>query len=125
MRRHGVPGSIRLDQGCQFTSLKPDLWAYGRGVTLDFSRPGKPADNAHAETFNARIRTGCLSQHWFLDLDDAWAKLESWQVDYNEVRPHSAIGDGPPMTLVFAPAPRLRGDRKPESLTLTGPALGG
>jgi putative transposase len=112
-----VPGSIRVDQGCQFTSRELDLRAYGRGVVLYFSRPGKPTDNAHAEAFNARFRAECLSQHWFLDLDDARAKVESWRVDYNEVRPHSAIGDRPPMTLISALEHPLRGDRKPESLT--------
>jgi putative transposase len=117
VRRHGAPGCIRVDQGCQFTSRELDLWAYGCGVTLDFSRPGKPTDNAHAEAFNARFRAECLSQHWFLDLDDARAKVESWRVDYNEVRPHSAIGDRPPMALISAPEQRLGGNRKPESLT--------
>jgi len=103
VERHGVPGRIRVDQGCQFTSRELDLWAYARGVVLDFSRPGKPTDNAHAEAFNARFRAECLNQHWFLDLDDARAKVESWRVDYNEVRPHSAIGDRPPIALISAP----------------------
>ena len=116
VRRHGVPGRIRVDQGCQFTSRELDLWAYARGVVLDFSRPGKPTDNAHAEAFNARFRAECLNQHWFLDLDDARAKVESWRVDYNEVRPHGAIGDRPPMALISAPERLLGGDRKPDIL---------
>ena len=117
VRRYGVPGRIRVDQGCQFTSRELDLWAYARGVTLDFSRPGKPTDNAHAEAFNARFRAECLSQHWFLDLDDARTKVETWRVDYNEVRPHSAIGDRPPIALISALERLLGGDQKPESLT--------
>ena len=117
VRRYGVPGCIRVDQGCRFTSRELDLWAYTRGVTLDFSRPGKPTDNAHAEAFNARFRAECPSQHWFLNLDDARAKVEAWRVDYNEVRPHSAIGDRPPMALISAPERPLGGNQKPESLT--------
>jgi putative transposase len=112
-----MPQVIRLDQGCQFTSRELDLWAYAKGVVLDFSRPGKPTDNAHVEAFNARFRAECLSQHWFLDLDDAREKVESWRVDYNEVRPHSAIGDRSPMALISAPEQPLRGIQKPDSLT--------
>ena len=115
VRRHGVPDRIRVDQGCQFTSRELDLWAYARGVVLDFSRPGKPTDNAHAEAFNAGFRAECLSQHWFLDLDDARAKVEAWGIDYNEVQPHSAIGDRLPIALTSAPEQSLRGDRKLES----------
>lgn len=59
-QRHGFPRSIRVDQGCQFTSKELDLWAYGNGVVLDFSRPGKPTDNAYAESFNAIVRMECL-----------------------------------------------------------------
>ena len=48
-----------------------DLWAYRRGVTLDFSRPGKPTDNAFIESFNGKFRAECLNAHWFMSLDDA------------------------------------------------------
>jgi putative transposase len=65
------PRSIRADNGSQFTSREFDLWAYANGVILDFSRPGKPTDNAFIDCFNARVRLECLNQHWFLDLDDA------------------------------------------------------
>ena len=56
-RRYGLPKAIRVDQGSQFTSKELDLWAYTNDVTLDFSRPGKPTDNAYAESFNATVRT--------------------------------------------------------------------
>jgi putative transposase len=45
----------------------------------------------------------CLGQYWFLDLDDARQKVESWRVEYNEVKPHSAIGDRTPMSLIRLP----------------------
>jgi putative transposase len=70
---------------------RPDLWAYQR-VTLDFSRPGKPTDNAFIEAFNGRFRAECLNAHWFLSLADAQKKLEDWRKYYNEERPHGAIG---------------------------------
>jgi putative transposase len=82
-RQHGLPTTIRVDQGSQFTSKELDLWAYANGVTLDFSRPGKPTDNAYVESFNATVRLECLGRHWFLDLDDAREKVEEWRTDYN------------------------------------------
>jgi putative transposase len=93
------PQTIRVDQGSEFISRDLDLWAYANGVTLDFSRPGKPTDNAFIESFNARLRAECLNAHWLLSLADAREKLENWRRDYNEIRPHSAIGNIPPITL--------------------------
>ena len=95
----GYPKTIRVDQGSEFVSRDLDLWAYTNGVTLDFSRPGKPTDNAYIEAFNGRLRAECLNAHWFLSLDDARSKLEDWRRYYNEERPHGAIGQRPPITL--------------------------
>lgn len=67
-------------------------WAYENGVTLDFSRPGKPTDNAFAESFNGRLRDECLNTHWSLSLENARAKIEAWRRDYNESRPHTSLG---------------------------------
>lgn len=99
-RQHGYPSSIRVDQGSEFISRDLDLWAYTKGVTLDFSRPGKPTDNAFIESFNGKFRAECLNAHWFMSLDDARQKMEEWRRDYNEVRPHSAIGNKPPISLI-------------------------
>ena len=96
----GYPRTIRVDQGSEFVSRDLDLWAYTNGVTLDFSRPGKPTDNAFIEAFNGRFRAECLNTHWFLTLEDARAKMEDWLRYYNEERPHGAIGNQAPMTLL-------------------------
>src|SRR3954463_6096134 len=98
-RSNGYPKTIRVDQGSEFISRDMDLWAYAKGVTLDFSRPGKPTDNAFIEAFNGRFRAECLNAHWFLTLDDARSKMEDWRKYYNQVRPHGAIGNKPPITL--------------------------
>lgn len=116
-RGFGLPHTIRVDQGSQFTSKELDLWAYANKVTLDFSRPGRPVDNAYAESFNARVRMECLGQHWFLDLDDARQKVEARRVEYNEVRPHSAIGDRTPMSLIHQPPEKSGASHEPEVLT--------
>ena len=51
-RDHGMPKTIRVDHGPEFIGKELDLWAWMNGVTLDFSRPGKPTDNAFIESFN-------------------------------------------------------------------------
>jgi putative transposase len=88
----GYPKAIRVDQGSKFISRDLDLWAHQKGVVLDFSRPGKPTDNCFIESFNGKLRAECLNTHWFLSLDDARAKMEDLCRDYNEIRPHRAIG---------------------------------
>ena len=95
----GFPKAIRVDQGSECLSRDLDLWAYRHDVVLDFSRPGKPTDNAFIEAFNGRLRHECLSAHWFLSLADAREKMEAWRRFYNEGRPHSAIGYKVPISL--------------------------
>jgi len=88
----GAPTTIRVDNGPEFISKALDRWAYQNAVTLDFSRPGKPTDNAFVESFNGRLRDECLNAHWFLSLADAKTKIEAWRRHYNESRPHTALG---------------------------------
>ena len=95
-KRGGYPQRLVLDNGPECTSKALDQWAYTRGVTLVFIRPGKPIENCFVESFNGRFRDECLNLHWFLSLADARRRIESWRVDYNEVRPHSSLGDLPP-----------------------------
>jgi putative transposase len=71
----GTPQRIRVDNGPEFVSNGLDRWAYENRVTLDFSRPGRPIDNAFVESFNGRLREECLNAHWFLSLDDAKVKI--------------------------------------------------
>lgn len=52
----GLPATVKVDNGTEFISKVMDRWTYERGVELDFSRPGKPTDNAKIESFNGRFR---------------------------------------------------------------------
>jgi len=61
-----VPKKIRVDNGSEFISKALDKWAYDQSVILDFSRPGKPTDNAYIESFNGSFRDECLNTNWFL-----------------------------------------------------------
>lgn len=89
---HGFPKTIVVDNGPEFTSKALDAWAHRRGIQLHFIRPGKPVENAFAESFNGRLREECLNQHVFADLRAANDLIRSWHKDYNEVRPHSSLG---------------------------------
>ena len=75
----------------EFVSAAMDLWAYTNGVILDFSRRGKPTDNAAIESFNGRFREECLNVHWFASMEDAHEKIEGLRQDYNEHHPHRAL----------------------------------
>jgi len=87
----GFPRRIKVDNGPEFISKDLDRWAYWNNVELDFSRPGRPSDNAFIEAFNSRFRQECLNEHWFLSLEDAKQKIEAWRIQYNSERPHSAL----------------------------------
>ena len=86
-----MPKRIQVDNGPEFVAKEVDLWAYANGVVLDFSRPGKPTDNAFIERSNGSFLDECLNVNWFLSLDDARAKIEFWRRDDNEFRPHSSL----------------------------------
>jgi putative transposase len=118
--QRGKPQSIRVDNGPEFISKSLDLWACFNGVKLEFSRPGKPTDNAVIESFNGWLRDECLNQHWFLSLDEARAVTEAWREAYNRVRPHGALGNQTPSELA-GPTTRLvsrRGQRHTQRFSL-------
>ena len=76
-----------------------------------------PVANAYVESFNATVRLECLGRHWFLDLDDAREKIEEWRTEYNEVTPHSAIGDRTPMSLIHQLRQPAEAPNRPEILS--------
>jgi putative transposase len=90
-RHRPLPRYIEADNGSEFISKALEKWAYENGVEIDFSRPGKPPDNAKNESFNERLREEGLNAHGFLSMDDAGRKIEVWREDYNEARPHAEL----------------------------------
>jgi putative transposase len=72
----GLPEVITVDNGPEFTGKVLDNWAWKNGVKLDFSRPGKPVDNAFIESFNRTVRNECLNDNWFLSLSHAREVIE-------------------------------------------------
>ena len=92
----GLPRAIVCDNGPEFRGEALDQWADRRGVALQFIQPGKPVQNAFAESFNGRLRDECLNESWFVSLADARATIEAWRIDYNVARPHSGLADRTP-----------------------------
>lgn len=85
------PLHIVVDNGPEFVSKAVDQWAAKSGVNLRFIDPGKPMQNGYIESFNGKFRDECLSQHWFVSLEEARSVSEAWRVDYNERRPHRSL----------------------------------
>ena len=88
----GLPATIQVDNGPEFTSGVLDQWAYDNHVRLQFIGPGKPIQNAFIESFNSRFREECLNENVFVSLADARCKIEQWRGRYNCERPHSSLG---------------------------------
>lgn len=94
-----LPERIQVDNGSEFISKAVDKWAYDNKVILDFSRPGKPTDNPFIESFNGKFRDECLSVNWFLSLEDAKQKIDTWRQEYNHERPHQSLNDLTPVEM--------------------------
>jgi putative transposase len=92
----GLPEAIVLDNGPEFRGRALAAWSEERRVRLEFIQPGKPSQNAYAESFNGRLRDECLNANWFTSLSDARRKIETWRQDYNQQRPHSSLDYLPP-----------------------------
>lgn len=88
----GLPKTIRFDNGSEFTSHRMLRWAAEHGVELHFIQPGKPTQNANAESLNGRIRDELFNLHSFTNIFEARKITETWRCDFNENRPHSALG---------------------------------
>jgi putative transposase len=96
----GLPEVITMDNGPEFAGRALDEWAYRKSVKLNFIRPGKPIENAYAESFIGRLRDECLNENWFMNLKHARHIIENWRRDYNEVRPHSSLNGRAPMEYI-------------------------
>ncbi len=97
---YGLLKRIGVDNGPEFISKALDALAHEHGVQLEFSRPGKPTDNAFIESFNGRLRQDCLNQHWFRSIEEARTIIDALRQDYNQHHPHSALGYRSPATVV-------------------------
>lgn len=88
----GQPLAIRCDNGPEFTSRHFLAWCMERQIELVHIQPGKPQQNGYVESFHGKLRDECLNVSWFENLWDARRKISAWRMEYNEERPHSALG---------------------------------
>ncbi len=92
----GVPGHIRSDNGPEFTAKAVREWLGRVGARTLFIEPGSPWENGYIESFNGKLRDELLKGEIFYTLKEAKVLIERWRVEYNTVRPHSALGYRPP-----------------------------
>ena len=90
--RRGRPASIVSDNGTELTSNAILGWADERSVAWHYIQPGKPVQNAFAESFIGRLRDELLNETLFRSIAHARRVLEAWRQDYNIDRPHSRLG---------------------------------
>lgn len=92
MAIHGRPAGLRSDNGPEMCSRHYLAWCLERHIEPIHIQPGRPMQNGHVESFHGRLRDECLNASWFWNLWDARRKIAAWREDYNEHRPHSALG---------------------------------
>ena len=111
----GPPTLLRSDNGPEFTATAVRDWLHRVGVTTLFIAPGSPWENGSGESFNGKLRDECLNRERFDTLLEAQILIEGWRREYNQIRPHRALGYRPP-------APETQQPRE-RPLTLV-PAIG-
>jgi putative transposase len=91
-----IPEHIRSDNGPEFTAKAVRKWLNKLGVKTLFIEPGSPWENGYIESFNGKMRDELLDREIFTTLDEAKVLIGQWRKEYNQVRPHSALGYRPP-----------------------------
>lgn len=93
----GLPRTIRVDNGPEFIYKKLDEYLLQQETQLSWTRPGKPSDNAYIERFNRTYREDILNAYEFKSIAQVKELTKSWMKEYNEQRPHCALGQNSPM----------------------------
>ncbi len=94
--RRGIPKHIRSDNGAEFTAKAVRVWLKTLSVKPLYIEPGSPWENGYVESFNGKLRDELLNRELFDTLKEAQVLIENWRLEYNTVRPHSALGYKPP-----------------------------
>ena len=88
------------DNGTELTGMAVLRWCQEIRIEWHYIAPGKPTQNAFIESFNGRLRDELLNETLFTSLAQARAALAAWKDDYNNVRPHSSLGDLTPSEFI-------------------------
>jgi len=92
----GLPDVLRTDNGPEFLGSVFVDWCQDNGIFIDYIEPGKPNQNAFVERFNRSVRNEVLNLYLFRNLDQVRELISQWRTQYNEQRPHDALGGLPP-----------------------------
>lgn len=95
-RDHGLPQTLRTDNGPEFLGETFVQWAQDHGMAIQYIQPGKPNQNAYIERFNRTFREEILDPYLFLRVDDLRQAAYWWMIEYNERRPHDSLGGKTP-----------------------------
>lgn len=112
----GAPRYLRSDNGPEFVSLAVLGWVTKQGIETAYIAPGKPSQNGTNESFNGKFRDECLSMEWFRSRAEAKVIIEAWRRHYNQVRPHSSLGNLTPAE--FARQNKQRKSTEPAAVSL-------
>ena len=93
IKQRGKPKTIVSDNGTEMTSMAVLQWCQETKVEWHYIAPGKPMQNAFVESFNGSFRDECLNETLFSSLSEAREKIAEWKEDYNQIRPHSSLGN--------------------------------
>jgi putative transposase len=100
IEKYGKPEGILSDNGTEFTSHAVLQWSMERMVNWEYIQPGKPYQNGTIESFNGKLRDECLNENLFINIKQTKGIIESWRLEYNEVRPHSSLQEKTPCEMI-------------------------
>lgn len=96
--QYGCPQYIRSDNGPELVADALLKFFHEQGITPSRITPGKPWQNGSNESLNGTFRRECLDAERFHSLTEARVVIEDWRQQYNQERPHSALGYQTPAT---------------------------
>jgi putative transposase len=92
----GYSIEILTDNGIESTLVSMIIFCDEKHVKHIFTDPGRPMQNGCTESFNGKLRDGCLNQHWFKTIAKAREIIQAWKQEYNNLRPHSSLNNMTP-----------------------------
>jgi putative transposase len=117
-REYGLPVAIRTDNGPPFATTtvgglsRLSIWWLKLGIIPERIEPGKPEQNGRHERMHRTLKqeTASPPQRTWRQQQQAFDRFRR---EYNQDRPHEAIGQQPPASL-YLPSPQPHPLRVPE-----------
>jgi putative transposase len=117
-REYGLPERLRTDNGAPFASAGDTglsalaVWWIRLGIYPERIRPGKPQENGRHERMHLTLKQATASPPG-KNRRDQQRRFDHFRKEYNEQRPHEALGMVPPAT-IYVPSQRLWPNRLAE-----------